>query len=318
MNHHITVRDEKIFIAQGEKTGVENKNQLIREIRRYVTDEAFRAMGFSRDSLVRKLFGVFMFPASNRFAYLAADFDQDVAEQGINLAVQKYLPRFIDQSIICGCESIPVDGPLLIVSNHPGTLDGFLIIASLPREDIKLIISGVPFVQAVPSVRKHLIYTPSDARNRLQVVRQGIQHLQDGGLLALFPSGRLDPDPAYLPGADAALKQWSRSLEIFLQKVPETRVVIAIVSGVFAADCLHNPLTHFAKEFWKKQRIAEYIQVINMILFGKKYLLNPKVTFGKPLKAGELVNHSGSANLMDGLMLQAQRQLDIHTASKGC
>ena len=287
-------------------------------LQRAITDEAFRALGFPTDGWVRRLFGPLMGPAANRLAKLAASFDQDLANFGISETARRYLPRFIDGITVCGTQNIPADGPLLVVSNHPGTLDGFVIIANLPRDDLKLIISGVPFVQALPAASKYLIYTPADAQLRIKTVRAAIRHLESGGVLLIFPTGILDPDPAFLPGADDALGDWSPSLEIFLRKVPQTRVLVTIVSGVLSPSCLRNPLTRLRKEFWQQQRIAEYIQVIQMMFFAKKFNLTPKVTFGEPLTTGELLAAGNSESIMGAIIDQARQVLAIHTASAGC
>ncbi len=287
-------------------------------LQRAITDEAFRALGFPADGWVRRLFGPLMGPAANRLAKLAASFDQDLANFGISETARRYLPRFIDGITVCGTQNIPADGPLLVVSNHPGTLDGFVIISNLPRDDLKLIISGVPFVQALPAASKYLIYTPADAQLRIKTVRAAIRHLEIGGVLLIFPTGILDPDPAFLPGAYEALGDWSPSLEIFLRKVPQTRVLVTIVSGVLSPSCLRNPLTRLRKEFWQQQRIAEYIQVIQMMFFAKKFNLNPKVTFGEPLTTSELLAAGNPESIMGAIIDQARQVLAIHTASAGC
>jgi len=271
-----------------------------------ITDEAFRALGFPADGRVRRLFGPLMGPAANRLANLAASFDQDLANFGISETARRYLPRFIDAITVCGKQNIPADGPLLIVSNHPGTLDGFVIISNLLRDDLKLIISGVPFVQALPAASRYLIYTPADAQLRIKTVRAAIRHLESGGVLLIFPTGILDPDP------------WSPSLEIFLRKVPQTKVLVTIVSGVLSPSCLRNPLTRLRKEFWQQQRIAEYIQVIQMMFFAKKFNLNPKVTFGEPLSTSELLAAGDVESIMGVIIDQARQVLAIHTASAGC
>jgi len=287
-------------------------------LQRAITDEAFRALGFPADGWVRRLFGPLMGPAANRLGKLAASFDQDLANFGISETARRFLPRFVDDVTVCGTHNIPADGPLLVVSNHPGTLDGFVIISNLDRDDLKLIISGVPFVQALPAASKYLIYTPADAQLRIKTVRVAIRHLESGGVLLIFPTGILDPDPAFLPGADDALGDWSPSLEIFLRKVPQTKVLVTIVSGVLSPSCLRNPLTRLRKEFWQQQRIAEYIQVIQMMFLAKKFNLTPKVTFGEPLTTGELLAAGNPESIMGAIIDQARQVLAIHTASTDC
>ena len=128
----------------------------------------------------------------------------------------------------------------------------------------------------------------------------------------LFPTGILDPDPAVLPGADEALGQWSRSVEIFLRAVPETRVLVTIVSGVLAPECLRNPLTKLRRTFWHQQRIAEYIQVSQMIFSGRKLNLTPKVSFAEPLTLEELREEGGSEGITELIVERARQLMAVH------
>ncbi|MFC2026097.1 hypothetical protein ACFLUC_02760, partial [Chloroflexota bacterium] len=219
------------------------KDIQVSELQKHITDEAFRAMGFSPTGWMRRIFGPLLGPPTRRFSQLATSFERDSAQQGLIKTVRDYLPLFVDNVTVCGADNIPLEGPLIIASNHPGTLDGFVIVSSLPRDDFKLIISGVPFVQGLPALKEHLIYTTGDPHERMGVVRSAIRHLKNGGALITFATGQLDPDPAYLPGAYERLADWSSSLEIFLRKVPQSLVLPTIVSGVFATECLRNPIT---------------------------------------------------------------------------
>jgi len=291
-----------------------NNDSLETTIKRTITDEAFRAMGFPYGSLVRKLFGPLMSPAASRFASLLSSIDQDLERYGITETARMYLPDYVDEVSVYGADNIPQDGPLLIASNHPGTLDAPVIISELSRDDIKVIISGVPVVQSLPGASRYLIYTPYDDHQRISVVRSAIRHLKEGGALMIFPTGKLDPDPACLPGAAEALAEWSDSLEIFLRRAPETIVIPTIVSGVFAPSTLRSPLTRLRKEFWMQQRIAEYIQVIQMMFFNKKFGLKPKVTFGEPVQAVDLLAESNRGETMEIIIRNAQAVLDEHSA----
>jgi hypothetical protein len=124
----------------------------------------------------------------------------------------------------------------------------------------------------------------------------------------LFPTGILDPDPAILPGAEKALEKWSKSLEIFLRSVPETRVLITIVSGVLAPECLRHPLTKLRRTFWHQQRIAEYIQVSHMMFSQRRFDLTPRVTFAEPVTVDELGVTSGSKGIT-GLIVERAKQV---------
>lgn len=284
-------------------------------IQQSITDEAFRAMGFPYGSPVRKVFGPLMYPAAHRFAQLVAEVDNDLEQHGIAETARKYLPDYVEGVIINGAENIPLKGAAIIASNHPGTLDAPLIFSALPRDDLKVIVSGVPVVRALPGASKYLIYTPYDIQQRTAVVRGAIRHLKNSGLLMIFPTGKIDPDPVFLPGSSQALESWSKSLEIFLRRAPGTKVVPTIVSGVLDPATLRNPLTKLRREFWMQQRIAEYIQVAQMLMFHKKLELTPRVTFGKAINLDTSDRAWDSGELMELISASAKEVLKNHTSA---
>ena len=96
----------------------------------------------------------------------------------------------------------------------------------------------------------------------------------------MFPSGRVDPDPACLPGAPEAMSSWSSSIELFLKKVPHVKVLPTIVSGVLSPKFLNNPLIRAWRGIRDPQAAAEVVQVIIQMLFPQKVRLVPRISFG--------------------------------------
>ena len=97
----------------------------------------------------------------------------------------------------------------------------------------------------------------------------------------VFPSGLVDPDPAISVGAVEALQQWRPSLELFIRKVPECRIVLTIVSGVLSRRWLKSPVTRLRKEPHNRQKVAEIFQVFEQLLFPGRLLLNPNISFSR-------------------------------------
>jgi hypothetical protein len=60
-----------------------------------------------------------------------------------------------------------------------------------------------------------LIYIDPHAPINISGVRSMIRHLEFGGSVLIFLSGRVEPDPAILPSAHQALQNWSQSIELF-------------------------------------------------------------------------------------------------------
>ena len=66
---------------------------------------------------------------------------------------------------------------------------------------------------------------------------------------------------------------------------------------MLAPACLRNPLTRLPKERWRQQKLAEFIQVIQQLLFKRDYKLTPRVYFGPPRFVDDRLAQSGVDNL---------------------
>ncbi len=248
-------------------------------------DEIIKALGVGKSRLTRPLFEPLFAPAAQRFAEVAARFDNDVAAYGLRKAAGRLLPRFAREVQTHGEENVPGEGPLLVVSNHPGTIDVLVIAARLPRPDLKIVVSGgVPFFRSLKSTGEHLIFSGIDAIGKMNVIRSSIRHLQAGGAVLIFPNGGIDPDPSVMPGAPEAVETWSRSLDLMLRRVPSAQVLITAVSGVLAPRWVHSPLTWLRKGRRNRQKVAEFFQVIQQMLFPESLLVSPTVRFAEPLQ----------------------------------
>ena len=205
---------------------------LVRKLQETITDEVIKSMGLSALRWPRKLLPPLMSPATRRFAELFAAFDQDARQLGMNEAARRFLPHLVRSCQQSGASSVPQEGPLLVASNHPGATDAVAIAASLPRQDLKIVITDVPFTRALLAADDHLIFTPHEPVARANTVREILRHLMNGGAVLIFPSGHLDPDPAFMAGAAKGLEDWSRSVALILRRAPQTWLLVTIVGGV--------------------------------------------------------------------------------------
>ncbi|MEA3439910.1 MAG: hypothetical protein U9R58_06475 [Chloroflexota bacterium] len=297
---------------------MENRATLTDQLQHDITGEFLRIAGLSPDGVLRKIFGPLLNKPTRRFAELAADFDYEISQTCISEASRIYLDRYANGFQASGEEGVPSTGSLIVVSNHPGTFDLFTVLSNIPRDDIQFIISGVPVVRSLPAASKYLIYVPSDAHGRIKVIRTAIRHLNQGGCLVLFPSGILDPDPEFMPGAELALSNWSRSLDLFLRRAPDARIQIAIVSGVIPPSALNHPLAKLAKERWKKQRLAEFLYVSGHMVRGDTFDLEPNVSFAKPMSIHDLGGIYGEKRVLEGVIDLARVQLTTHQNLYSC
>lgn len=243
---------------------------------------------------------------------MTADLDERVGQAGLSTALGELLPRFVRGVEAHGINEIPADGPLLVACNHPGTYEPLAIAAHLHRNDLKIIVSGIPLLDGLPHARRHFIFTPYNPHGRISTVREVIHHLEAQGSVLIFPRGNVEPDPEVMPGAGDELAAWSPSLDLILRKVPQARIVIAIASGVLAPVCLRHPLTWFRRGRIPRQKIAIFVQLAQQLAFHKDFGLLPRVTFGSPLAVQQL--KKGADGLMPALVAEAKRVLAAHLA----
>lgn len=259
-----------------------------RELERLVVAEIFKAMGWSPTGRPSRLLAPLFSRPVRRFAEVAATCDRLIVEQGVVAAARWTLGQFTAGFHVQGAEHIPREGPLLIACNHPGTVDSLVVIATAGRPDVKVVAGPLPFIQHLPNVSRHLIYSSGDdVRRRAVVLREAIHHLEGGGALLLFARGQLEPDPACMRGAEEEAARWSRSPEIVLRSVPQASVVVGIVSGALARESVRHPITWLRRGRVERQRLAMIVQFIRQMR-GKKVPLMPRVTFGEPVPADAL------------------------------
>ena len=91
--------------------------------------------------------------------------------------------------------SIPKEGPLLVVANHPfGQIDGLVLgyILEKIRPDFKIVAWDIMneidyFKDKILPISFKNEY--SSKRNNLRTLKQSIQNIKEGGVVAIFPSG---------------------------------------------------------------------------------------------------------------------------------
>jgi hypothetical protein len=226
-------------------------------------DDFFDSLGWpaGRHTPLRWLF----WPAARRFARLMVEFDRKVGAHGLSAGSAWLLQKMTGGLWVAGRNHVPPDGPVFILSNHPGMADTIALFAGLAhRPDLRVIALERPFLQAMPSVSQHMLYVPTNEAERMQVTRAGVRHLRQGGALLTFPGGEIEPDPAAFgkAAATASLAHWSVSIELFARLAPQTQLVPAIVSHVVSRAALHHPLTHLRSTQRDKEKMAAALQVI--------------------------------------------------------
>lgn len=276
-----------------------------------ITDEIFFALGFSRRGFVRRVLGPLFYLPASHFIEIIAHIEDEVPRTGLNGAAMRIRPDFSMTVSPRGTEFFPKEGPLLIASNHVGAFDSVAIASCIPRRDLKLFVSDVPFMRAMTATGKQLIYVPLDVTGRMAALREGIQYLQNGGALLSFAHYEVEPDPSFMPGAYESIQDWSPSIEIMLRKVPDTKLQICMASNVLLPQYVHHPITKIRRKSFEKQKVGEFLQLIAQMLFPRHFKYNVHVSFSSPSDLQQL----GGQDIMPAVIQKARGLLKEHIAS---
>ncbi len=281
--------------------------------REKIIDEIFYALGLSRSGTMRRLLGpLFRFPAS-RFGRIAAAADGEAGCSGITGSARRILPDLSVRPVVRGAENIPLEGPLLVASNHPGAFDSVAILSCIPRKDVKVLISDVSFSRTFSFASQYFIFTPMNKSGRMTALRASIRHLKNGGSLLIFAHSDVEPDPELISGAAEAIQEWSRSIEVMLHGVPETLLLVTIASGVLLPKFMGSPIVKIRKTAARRQKLAEVLQISRQMVCPRGVQNNVHISFAKPVKAQDLP----ADRLMPAVIKIARQLLEDHMASLG-
>lgn len=259
--------------------------------------------------LVERLFGKFMANVID----VAVTFDQKVGEESMTAACEWISAICGEPAEILGAENIPAKGPVLIVSNHPGYYEGMLTISQMPREDIKIVVGGIPYFNQMPNTRKLIFYTDHTDTNNISALRNAVRHLKSDGIFLIYPTGQADPDPDAMPGSMDRIDDWSESVALMLRSVPETILVPTIVSGIVAPKYLRHPLARIQRERRSRIRTAELFQMYSQFIeVGTPPISRPRLSFGKPVSGSQLIEELGKEDIMSGVRSRARDLLKTH------
>jgi hypothetical protein len=284
-----------------------------RPYRENIVGEICYALGFSRTGVMRRVLSPLVRVPAQRFGRVAARADSGARLSGISGAARRILPDLSLRPSARDAENIPREGPLLVVSNHPGAYDSVAILSCLPRTDVKVLITETGFTRAFAAASRYFIYVPKNDAGRTRALRESIEHLRRGGAVLVFPHREVEPDPELSPGASEALDDWSRSIEIMLRAVPETWVQVAIASGVVMKKFLRHPLAKVRRTAARRQKLAEVLQICQQMLFPRTVRTDVHISFADPVRGKEL----GTSRQTAAVIGIARRLLEDHLRSLG-
>jgi hypothetical protein len=287
------------------------ENEITRLSRSLVVELA-GSIGLRRSKLAHKIIWPIFRPVTDRLAGIGITFDRDVIRVGFARAMANALQAFASSVSVRMPKSFPPKGPLLVVSNHPGTYDSLVIASQLQRDDFNFISGDIPFLRSLPQAYRHFFCISEEHNDRTIAARKAIRHLQAGGAMLLYGYGHIDPDPSVYDDAESYLDRWVPSMDLFMKVVPQTRLLPCIVSHVVAQNWRRSLLYNLRRDPIDRRRLVEFGQVIYQLLFPGRLKTSPRVTFGEPASLDELRQESGSSYILPAVIERARRLLADH------
>ncbi len=271
-------------------------------------DVIVAAVGLPTTKTYHNIFRPLFRNLTDRLAYIGVSFDQMINSEGLPAASAWMLTHFCRDVQVHGVKFIPDQGPLLVVSNHPGTYDALAIYSILEGHTIRSVSSVIPFLDLLPNARQIFLFTPHEnVRERMLVMRNAIKHLQKGGTVVYFGSGHRDPDPTVYPGAERAIDDWLHVFDTFYKYVKGLKLLPMIVSGVISNKWVKHPITWLKNNQIDKQRLSILGQMIFQLRKPGKLMMTPRVSIGVPLSENDLRQEVGSDKLHPAVINHAKK-----------
>jgi hypothetical protein len=259
---------------------------------RIVLEDIKTSANFKKRKIISWIIDTFGYRPAGWLAELLERIDDQLNETTLYETAGRAIQSFSDGLVVHNQGAIPVYGPLLVVANHPGLADILGVVASLKREDVKIVAQQKGFMRVLRNINRHILTIEPDSTFKLNVIREVIHALKDGMAVIIFPSGSLEPDPAIVPGAVESLQGWSDSIGVFLNKVPETQLLPLLVSNVLTEKAWNSRFAKLGGNQKRRQQFASVVQFIAQRFSKEPHWKKPmRIDVGK-LKVPEQIDPS--------------------------
>ena len=132
-----------------ESSDFQLTQEYVLRLQESLLEEVYKLFGATQEALSGKALRAIFNRSTSRLATLSAEFELRVKREGFPDASRWMVEHFVQRIQIQREAEIPKQGPLLIASNHPGMVDGFVVASALPRRDLKIVISNLPVLTKI-------------------------------------------------------------------------------------------------------------------------------------------------------------------------
>ena len=186
--------------------------------------------------------------------------------------------------------TIPANGPLLVVANHPfGFADGLALghVISLVRNDQKLLAHSV--FEKIPETQKHFIpikfsQGSSALKENIQSMKIAKEHLRSGGCIIIFPAGQVATSKTIFGKVEDA--EWKVFCAKLIQLYNPT-ILPVYFSGQHG--WLFQLLVKLGDSWREGMHVGNLVQQLGTDI---------NISIGNPIKSSELGNLSNRAEVM--------------------
>lgn len=251
-------------------------------------DDLVASFGWEGNPLLTALVRRAFVRPARKFARQMADFDVRVGQTDLATASREIMRKLYVRDVRShGREHIPLSGPALFLSNHPGMADTISLFAAINRPDLKIIALHRPFLESLTSTTSQLFFIDDDPSKRMNAVRGVASHLKNGGSALTFPAGSIEPDPLAYPGALDSLSNWTDSAGVFVRFARDTKIVPVLVSGVIWERSARHWLTRFKRTRHEREKFAAALQLLALVV-GNARPNTVHVRFARPIALEEV------------------------------
>jgi hypothetical protein len=256
---------------------------------RIVLEDIKTSANLGRRKIISWIIDTVGYRPAGWLAELLAQIDEQLNEASLPDIAERAVYPLSNGLEIHNQGAVPDSGPLLVVANHPGWTDIFGVLASLKRDDVKVVAQQKGFMRILRNINRHMLTIEPNSTFKLNAIREIIQALSDGMAVIIFPSGMLEPDPAIVPGAVESLRGWSDSVGVFLNKVPDTQLLPVLVSSVLTEKAFNSRFAKLGQNQKRHQQLAMAVQFIAQRLSKEPHWKKPlQIDIVQPKKTEEL------------------------------